>query len=64
MIIPNKILSKWKLLRCQGDIKDISDKIKKSQPTITKAINKGEASEETFEGIKQFYAEREKQITA
>ncbi len=64
MTIPNLFLEKWKLLRCQGDVKQLAKDFETSEVTITKALNKGKSSLELFEKLKTFYQEREKQITA
>lgn len=59
MIIPKNIQKKWKLLRQQGDIVQISNTSGISKVTIGEALRNGDCNEITFEAIRDFYKQRE-----
>lgn len=62
MTIPNEILSKWALMKSQGDAVKIAENSGISAETIRRALRSGQASNEVFEAIAEFYAEREDMI--
>lgn len=59
MNVPKEILIKWDLLKSQGDAVKISEVSGLHPETIRRAMRSGEASDEVFEAIASFYAERE-----
>lgn len=61
MLIEKKILNRWKALKDHGDIRTINKESGISISTLTKAFN-GEASEEVFATISEFYNKREDRI--
>lgn len=61
MIIKNKYLKRWKSLKEWGDQKEIQRIAGVSHVTVIKAF-RGEASEELFKIIQEFYNQRSKRI--
>jgi len=59
MTIPKEIISKWEIMKSQGDAVKISDRSGIGAETIRRAMRSGEATDEVFEAIAMFYAERE-----
>ncbi|HEX7846451.1 MAG TPA: hypothetical protein VF476_11685 [Chitinophagaceae bacterium] len=64
MKIPDHFVEKWRDLREVNDVTDLTVLAGRSQPIITKALNKGEATLKVFNVIKEFYGTREKEILA
>jgi AcrR family transcriptional regulator len=63
MTIPKKILEKWTELRSSGDVANISKASGINRQTIYYAFNNGKCSDETFEAIAKYYAEKEQRLS-
>lgn len=58
MTIPQKVLAIWESKYERGDYEAISKKTGKSRMTIKRAMKDGNCTEELFEKIFEFYAEK------
>lgn len=56
--IPGKILTKWIQRHSRGDETKIHKETKLSRPTISKALNYGEATLQTIFKISEFYSNK------
>jgi len=63
MRIKTSTLNKWKILRERGDVGALIEYTGYTQPPITKALNKGIASEELAKKIAEFYTEKKERQT-
>lgn len=61
MQVNTEILTEWTKNLDKGDQKSISETLGVSEQTISKAFN-GEASEETINGITQFFIRKQERI--
>ena len=64
MIIPKKVLAKWKMLKSAGDIGDMAEQLRISESTVSRAMNGKPCTTQTFTGISNFYKCREESIKA
>lgn len=63
MIVNTETIEKWKSYKEYGDIKAICKKHSVDRTNVYNAFKTGEMSEEVFNAINEFYAERHKRIT-
>lgn len=59
MVIPEKLMNKWKVLRSKGDSKKMSERLEGTAPeTFNRAFREGECRDEVFEVMASFYEEK------
>jgi hypothetical protein len=63
MVVENSVIEKWKSYREYGDTKAICKQYGVDRNQVYNAFKTGEMSEEVFEAINSFYAERHKRVT-
>lgn len=63
MIIENNTLDRWKSYKQYGDIKEICRVKNVDRNQVYNAFKNGESTEEVFEAINSFYAERHQRVT-
>lgn len=59
MVIPDKILKKWKVLNSAGDAQKIADLVPGAYPEMyNRALRSGKCSDEVFTTMAKFYQEK------
>lgn len=62
MIIPEKLLAKWKVLRSPEDTTKLSESTTLTPETFQAAFRKGKCSDEVFKAMAEFYEAKENLI--
>lgn len=63
MIIPKKILSKWRVLKSASDAKKLSALMGGKYPEVfTRALRDGVCNDEVFEVMAKFYEDKAKMV--
>lgn len=58
MTIPEKLITKWKVLRSPGDSNKMAQDSSLSEETFNRAFREGKCSDEVFKIMAAFYKEK------
>ena len=58
MIVPKKLLNKWKVLRSEHDVRLISSEVGVSTVTVSEVFRTGKCNDSLFEAMAKFYTKK------